>query len=133
MSEQIAVIGLGYVGLPVALAFAGVFDDVVGFDIDSVKVRELNEGFDRTGEVDPTELKTASIRFSSDPNDLDDRTFFVVAVPTPIDQRNQPDLTPLVRASETIGKHLRKGAVVVYESTVYPGVTEEVCGPVLER
>ena len=133
MAEKIAVIGLGYVGLPVALAFAGVFEDVVGFDIDSVKVRELNEGFDRTGEVDLDELKTASIRFSSDPDDLDDRTFFVVAVPTPIDQRNQPELTPLVRASETIGKHLQKGAVVVYESTVYPGVTEEVCGPVLAR
>ncbi len=133
MAEKIAVIGLGYVGLPVALAFAGVFDDVVGFDIDSIKIRELNEGFDRTGEVDLGELTAASMRFSSDPNDLDDRSFFVVAVPTPIDQRNQPDLTPLVRASETIGNHLQRGAVVVYESTVYPGVTEEVCGPVLER
>ena len=133
MTERIAVIGLGYVGLPVALSFAESFEDVVGFDIDSVKVRELQEGFDRTGEVEPGELKTTKLRFTCDANELDDRTFFVVAVPTPIDQRNQPDLTPLVRASETIGKHLQKGAVVVYESTVYPGVTEEVCGPVLAR
>ena len=133
MNEKIAVIGLGYVGLPVALSLAETFPGVIGFDIDNTKVKELAEGFDRTNEVDDRELQQTTLRFTSDPSELDDRTFFVVAVPTPIDQRNQPDLTPLVRASETIGKHLRKGAVVVYESTVYPGVTEEVCGPVLAR
>src|SRR5436190_18513713 len=133
MNEKIAIIGLGYVGLPVALSLGEASDDVIGFDIDAAKVRQLKEGFDRTSEVDPDELKSTRVKFSADESDLDDRTFYVVAVPTPIDSRNQPDLTPLVRASETIGKHLRKGAVVVYESTVYPGVTEDVCGPVLAR
>lgn len=131
--ERIAVIGLGYVGLPVALGFARKFADVVGFDIHAEKVAELARGLDRNGEVTETELRSSTLRFSSDPADLSGRTFFVVAVPTPIDHNNVPDLTPVVRASETVGRALSPGGVVVYESTVYPGVTEEVCGPILER
>ncbi len=131
--ERIAVIGLGYVGLPVALAFARQFPDVVGFDIHAAKVEQLRAGFDVTGEVDPADLQATSLRITCDPADLADRTVFVVAVPTPVDAQKRPDLTPLVRASETVGRALRPGAIVVYESTVYPGVTDEVCAPVLER
>ncbi len=130
--ESIAVVGLGYVGLPVALAFARKFNNVVGFDISEKRIRELREGHDRTNEVDPAELRTTRLRFTSDPSEAGQPTFLVVTVPTPIDANRQPDLTPVRRASETVGRLLTKGAVVVYESTVYPGVTEEVCGPILE-
>jgi len=133
MSERIAVVGLGYVGLPVALAFARRFPDTVGFDIDAIKVEELRRGHDRTGEQEGDALTATSLRFTSDAADLAGATFYVVAVPTPVDRDNRPDLTPVVKASETVGRALSKGAVVVYESTVYPGVTEEVCAPVLER
>ena len=133
MSERIAVIGLGYVGLPVALAFSRRFPGTVGFDINKTKVDELKQGVDRTGEVSTKELETTTLIISSNPADLKDATFFVVAVPTPIDSNKKPDLTPIIKASETVGKVLRPGAVVVYESTVYPGVTEEICGPILER
>jgi UDP-N-acetyl-D-galactosamine dehydrogenase len=133
MTEQMAVIGLGYVGLPVALAFARKFDGCVGFDIHKEKVDELRRGYDRNHEVPEEVLKTTKLKITCDPKDLDGRTFFVVAVPTPVDHNNVPDLTPVVKASETVGKHLKKGAVVVYESTVYPGVTEEICGPILEK
>ena len=131
--EKIAVVGLGYVGLPVALAFARKFQHVVGFDVDDKKVAELNRGHDRNGEVEETVLKQTALRMTSDPKALRECTFFVVAVPTPVDENNVPDLGPVVRASETVGRALSKGAVVVYESTVYPGVTEDVAGPVLER
>jgi UDP-N-acetyl-D-galactosamine dehydrogenase len=131
--ERIAIIGLGYVGLPVALAFARQFEDVVGFDIHASKVAQLQAGIDVTGEVDPSELKATRLRVTADPADLVDRTVFIVAVPTPVDVQKRPDLTPLIRASETVGRVLRPGALVVYESTVYPGVTDEVCAPVLER
>ncbi len=133
MSERIAVIGLGYVGLPVALSFARKFPGTVGFDIDAKKVGELNAGHDRTGEVEPEVLKGSTLQMTADPKALEGVTFFVVAVPTPVDGHNQPDLTPVLKASETVGRALTRGAVVVYESTVYPGVTEELCGPVLER
>ncbi|MBV9948207.1 MAG: nucleotide sugar dehydrogenase, partial [Myxococcales bacterium] len=135
MKEQIAVIGLGYVGLPVALAFARKFPDVVGFDVDDVKVEELRRGFDRNHEQPPEALAKTTLRITSDPKDLRGRTFFVVAVPTPVDDNNVPDLRPVERASETVGRALTRGgdAIVVYESTVYPGVTEELCGPILER
>jgi UDP-N-acetyl-D-galactosamine dehydrogenase len=133
MDERIAVIGLGYVGLPVALAFARRFPGTVGFDIDAAKVDELRRGHDRTGEHDTAVLTGTALRFSSDRADLEGATFFVVAVPTPVDRDNRPDLTPVVKASETVGRALTPGAVVVYESTVYPGVTEDVCGPILER
>ncbi|WP_394820487.1 nucleotide sugar dehydrogenase [Pendulispora albinea] len=132
-NERIAVIGLGYVGLPVALAFARQFPGTVGFDIDKKKVEELQNGYDRNHEVSKEVLTGTPLRASSDPNDLKGITFFVVAVPTPVDEHNVPDLTPVIRASETVGKALAKGGVVVYESTVYPGVTEDVCGPILAR
>jgi UDP-N-acetyl-D-glucosamine/UDP-N-acetyl-D-galactosamine dehydrogenase len=131
-SEKIAVIGLGYVGLPVALAFSRKYP-TVGFDINARRVDLLSSGRDDTGEVGSEELRSSKLRFTTRLEDLRGTTFFVVAVPTPIDKNYRPDLKPLVSASETVGKVLEKGAVVVYESTVYPGVTEDVCGPVLER
>ena len=132
MSENIAVIGLGYVGLPVALAFARKFN-TVGFDIDAPKVKELVSGYDRNHEVPEDVLKSTKLKMTADPKDLANVTFWVVAVPTPVDENNVPDLTPVVKASETVAKHLKKGDVVVYESTVYPGVTEDICGPVLVK
>ena len=132
-AERIATVGLGYVGLPVALAFARKFADVVGFDISERRIAELRAGHDRTNEVEPGALAASSLRFTHDPAEVGQPTFVVVTVPTPIDGNRQPDLTPLRRASETVGKFLTKGAVVVFESTVYPGVTEELCGPILER
>src|SRR5690349_5083161 len=131
-SEKIAVIGLGYVGLPVALAFSRKFP-TVGFDINRRRIDMLSSGRDDTGEVSESELKACDLRFTTELDDLKGTTFYVVAVPTPIDQNHRPDLRPLVSASQTVAKVLEKGAVVVYESTVYPGVTEEVCGPVLEK
>jgi UDP-N-acetyl-D-galactosamine dehydrogenase len=132
MSERIGIIGLGYVGLPVALAFARKFPGAVGFDLHREKVEELKRGYDRNHEQ-PTELLQATtLRMTSEPADLKGCTFFVVAVPTPVDANNVPDLTPVERASETVGRALSRGAIVVYESTVYPGVTEDVCGPILE-
>jgi UDP-N-acetyl-D-galactosamine dehydrogenase len=133
MQEKIAVIGLGYVGLPVALAFARKFPGSIGFDVNKEKVDELRRGFDRNQEVSKTELEGSSLTITSDLADLKGVTFFVVAVPTPVDHNNVPDLTPVVKASETVGKALGKGAVVVYESTVYPGVTEDVCVPILSK
>ena len=133
VKERVAVIGQGYVGLPVTLAFARAFPGTVGFDVDSAKVRRLAEGIDVTGETDAAELTATPVRFTSDEGDLRGATFFVVAVPTPITADRRPDLSYLRAASETVGRALSPGAVVVYESTVYPGVTEEVCGPVLER
>jgi len=133
MGEKIAVIGLGYVGLPVALGFAKRFPGTVGFDINVEKVRSLRAGSDITGEVPSETLRATTLRMTSDPVDLKEATFYVVAVPTPVDRNNRPDLTPLVKASQMVGRALKKGDVVVYESTVYPGVTEEVCGPILEN
>ena len=133
MNEKIAVIGLGYVGLPVALAFAKCFPDTVGFDVNGRKIEELKRHVDRTGEVPGETLASSPITFSSDPEDLREATFFVVAVPTPVDTNRRPDLRFMKSASETVGKVLQPGAVVVYESTVYPGVTEEICGPILEQ
>jgi UDP-N-acetyl-D-galactosamine dehydrogenase len=132
MEERIAVIGLGYVGLPVALQFARYFDDVVGFDIDRAKVAELAAGVDRTGEVAAEALRDSTLRLTADAAELSGRTFFVVAVPTPVDGDNRPDFSALRGASATVGAVLERGAVVVYESTVYPGATEEICGPALE-
>jgi UDP-N-acetyl-D-glucosamine/UDP-N-acetyl-D-galactosamine dehydrogenase len=130
--EKVAVVGLGYVGLPVALGFARKVD-TVGFDIDAEKVSELSRGHDRNREVPEQVLKASKLKFTAKPDEMRDATFFVVAVPTPVDHNNVPDLTPLERASETVGKVLKKGDVVVFESTVYPGVTEEVCGPILAK
>jgi len=133
MSERVAVIGLGYVGLPVALAFARKFPGSIGFDINVEKVKELRAGVDRTGEVSAEVLKASTLEMTWDPQVLAQATFFVVAVPTPVDVNNRPDLTPVVKASETVGRVLKKGDVVVYESTVYPGVTEDICGPILAK
>ena len=133
MTERIAIIGLGYVGLPVALAFAAEFPGAVGFDVNAQRVQELRDGLDRSGEVGSEELNASSLRVTDNPMELGDATFFVVAVPTPIDRNNKPDLRPIVSASETVGAVLRPGTVVVYESTVYPGLTEEICGAILAR
>ncbi len=131
--ERIGVIGLGYVGLPVAIEFARHFPDTIGFDIDAAKVDELRSGHDRTGEVDPATLRDLAIRFTASAEELENRTFFVIAVPTPIDDDNRPDFSALISASEIVGGVLKRGAVVVYESTVYPGATEDICGPALAR
>jgi UDP-N-acetyl-D-galactosamine dehydrogenase len=130
--DKIAVVGLGYVGLPLAVHLARQFD-VVGFDLKADRIEELRSGHDRTLEVDHTELTAARIAYTSDPEDLGACRFIIVAVPTPIDAYNIPDLTPLQGASVTAGRHLQKGACVVFESTVYPGATEEVCVPLLEK
>lgn len=131
MNEKIAVIGLGYVGLPVAMALADKYADVVGFDIKDARVEALRNGEDSTREVSPERLGQTTLRLTSRLQDLGDRTVFIVAVPTPIDKNRQPDLRPLIAASRTVGQVLQLGAIVVYESTVFPGVTEEICGPVL--
>jgi UDP-N-acetyl-D-galactosamine dehydrogenase len=132
-TNTLAIIGLGYVGLPLAVEF-GKKRAVLGFDINAARVAELQSGQDHTLEVSPEELKASTLLgFSADARALADCTVFIVTVPTPIDEHKQPDLTPLVKASETIGKALKKGDTVIYESTVYPGATEEVCVPVLEK
>lgn len=130
---KIAIIGLGYVGLPLAVEF-GKQVPVVGFDIHQKRIDELKSGKDHTLEVSPEELAQATrLRYSANLEDLKDCNFYIVTVPTPIDQFKQPDLTPLIKASRSIGQVLSKGDVVVYESTVYPGATEEACIPVLEQ
>jgi UDP-N-acetyl-D-glucosamine/UDP-N-acetyl-D-galactosamine dehydrogenase len=131
--EKIAVIGLGYVGLPLALALARRFSDVIGFDVKTERLAELRRGEDVSGEVEREQLVDSKLVLSSDAADLRDVTFFVIAVPTPIDASHSPDLGPVMAASRTVGSVMRSGAVVVYESTVYPGVTEDVCGPLLEQ
>lgn len=130
---RLAVVGLGYVGLPLAVEF-GKQRSVVGFDIHQPRIDALNAGYDATLEVNSEELKLATqCRYSANQEELAACNTFIVTVPTPIDQYNQPDLTPLIKASETIGKVLKKGDIVIYESTVYPGATEEDCVPVLEK
>ena len=131
--RKLAVIGLGYVGLPVAVAFGRQGTPVIGFDIDPARVAELKSGRDRTREVEPHDLAHPSLRFTSDPAALKAADFFMVTVPTPIDQARRPDLTALLRASQTVGQALKKGDIVVYESTVYPGATEEDCVPTLQQ
>jgi UDP-N-acetyl-D-glucosamine/UDP-N-acetyl-D-galactosamine dehydrogenase len=133
MTERIGVLGLGYVGLPVALAFARKFPGTVGFDVHHAKVEELRRGLDRNDEQPAEALRSTTLAMTSDAEDLRGCTLFVVAVPTPVDKNNVPDLSSVRRASETVGRVMARGALVVYESTVYPGVTEEVCGPILER
>lgn len=128
----ISVIGLGYVGLPVAVAF-GLKRRTIGFDINAGRIAELKRGHDRTGEVTGNDLQSADILFTDSIDELRQADFHIVAVPTPVDAAKQPDLTPMLKASETVGRALKKGDVVVYESTVYPGVTEDECVPILER
>lgn len=131
-SQKIAIIGLGYVGLPLAVEF-GKVRPVVGFDINEARIAELRSGKDSTLEVEPADLVEAhQLEYSSDRAKLEECGIFIVTVPTPIDGANRPDLTPMIKASETVGKAMKRGAIVIYESTVYPGCTEEVCVPILE-
>ncbi|MDD3466660.1 MAG: Vi polysaccharide biosynthesis UDP-N-acetylglucosamine C-6 dehydrogenase TviB [Campylobacterales bacterium] len=133
MDYKIAIIGLGYVGLPLAVEFGKKYD-VVGFDINQSRIDELKNGVDRTLEVDSEGLKSATrLSYSTQINDIKKCNVYIVTVPTPVDEYKRPDLTPLIKASETVGKALKKGDIVVYESTVYPGCTEEDCVPVLGR
>ncbi|MDO6694001.1 Vi polysaccharide biosynthesis UDP-N-acetylglucosamine C-6 dehydrogenase TviB [Aliiglaciecola sp. 3_MG-2023] len=130
--KRIGIIGLGYVGLPLAVSFGKKFS-TLGFDINQQRIEELNRGEDHTLEVSPEELQSVtSLTFSSTPEDLSLCDFIIVTVPTPIDKNRQPDLTPLKKASEMIGKVVKSGATIIYESTVYPGATEEVCIPLIE-
>ena len=129
---SVCVVGLGYVGLPLAIELANYFP-VNGFDIKQSRIDVLTSGFDPTGEVSAEDLKNTSLHLSADPEVIKNSNFIIIAVPTPIDAHNIPDLTPLYRSSETVGKHLSPGSIVVYESTVYPGVTEDECVPVLEK
>jgi len=132
MNRTVSVVGLGYVGLPVAVAF-GRQKKTIGFDINPARIAELRQGHDRTGEVTPEDLAATDILYTSDIAELRQADFHIVAVPTPVDSANQPALSPVLKASETVGKALKKGDIVVFESTVYPGVTEEKCVPILEQ
>ncbi|MCG8434516.1 MAG: nucleotide sugar dehydrogenase, partial [Gammaproteobacteria bacterium] len=133
MEYRVAVVGLGYVGLPVAVAFARKTANVIGFDADRKRIEELHAGFDRTKEISKQELASVEIELAADPEKLRDANFFVVAVPTPIDENRQPNLSALESACEILGPRLSPGAIVVFESTVWPGVTEDICGPILEK
>jgi UDP-N-acetyl-D-glucosamine/UDP-N-acetyl-D-galactosamine dehydrogenase len=129
----IGIIGLGYVGLPLAVEF-GKSRRVVGFDISDARITELRSGKDSTREVSPEAMRASlHLEYSSDASRLAECGIFIVTVPTPIDSANRPDLTPIIKASETVGKAIRRGAIVIYESTVFPGCTEEVCVPILEK
>jgi UDP-N-acetyl-D-galactosamine dehydrogenase len=130
--KRIAVCGLGYVGLPVAVAFSRRFD-VIGFDVDKRRIARLKEGDDWTGEIERDVLLASSLQFTDQLSDLQGCDFFVVAVPTPVDDKNNPDFSLLVRACRTVGSVLSRGCIVVFESTVHPGATEEICGPELEK
>lgn len=132
LPRQLAVVGLGYVGLSVAVAFSRHLP-TIGFDVDETRIQELKRGHDRNGEVSPKTLRSRHLRLSADSFSLRGADFVIVAVPTPIDRAKRPDLSPLTEASRLVGRYLQKGATVVYESTVYPGCTEEVCIPILER
>jgi len=134
-NSKICVIGLGYVGLPLAHAFSHKYE-VVGFDISKWRIDELSSGYDRTLELNEIQVNEAiknGMKFTIDINDIKDCNIYIVTVPTPIDKNKRPDLTPLIKASETVGKVLKKDDIVIYESTVYPGATEEDCVPILEK
>jgi len=132
MTRKIAVVGLGYVGLPIVVNF-GKKRKVTGFDVNTRRIEELRQGRDRNRDVSESDLQSAQVDFTTDAARLKDADFIIVTVPTPVDDANRPDLTPLLRASETVGRQLQKGTIVVYESTVYPGATEEECVPILEK
>jgi UDP-N-acetyl-D-galactosamine dehydrogenase len=130
--RKICVMGLGYVGLPLAVLLATRFD-VVGFDVNQKRINELERGEDRTGELTIDQLRESKLKFTADPSILSEASLIIVTVPTPVDSHCNPDLTPLVRASNTVGKYIKPGTTVVYESTVYPGCTEEDCVPLIEK
>src|SRR6185436_19205784 len=129
--KKLAVLGLGYVGLPIALEFAKKIK-VIGFDINGDRVEKMKQGIDPSGELSKEDFKDCDIEFTADPEKLKEAGFYIVTVPTPIDEHNLPDLRPLLSATKFIGKSLKKGDYVVYESTVYPGCSEEDCLPILE-
>jgi UDP-N-acetyl-D-glucosamine/UDP-N-acetyl-D-galactosamine dehydrogenase len=132
-NARIAIIGLGYVGLPLAVAFGEIYP-VIGFDIDAARISALQQGRDATLEISSEELKLAKhLKLTTDPQDLQACNIYIVTVPTPIDAQKRPDLSPLIKASESLGKVLEPGDIVIYESTVYPGATEEICRPILEK
>ncbi len=131
-SSVISVIGLGYVGLPVAVAFANTFP-VIGFDVNQRRIHELANGTDANEQIQPSGLKNSNLSFTANAHDLRNANFHIITVPTPVDKGQQPDLSCLIAASQTVGKALKKGDIVIYESTVYPGATEEECVPVLEK
>lgn len=130
--ENLALVGLGYVGMPIAVAFAKKIN-VIGFDLNNTKIELYKQGIDPTKEVGDEAIKTTSVQFTSDESDLSQAKFFIVAVPTPVNSDHTPDLSPVEGASAIVGRHLTKGSIVVYESTVYPGVTEDICVPILEK
>lgn len=131
--EKIALIGLGYVGMPIAVAFAAKGIEVIGFDSNKAKIELYKSGIDPTEEVGDEIIKNTTVQFTCEETKLRDAKFHIVAVPTPVNTDHTPDLSPVIGASETVGRNLTKGSIVVYESTVYPGVTEDVCVPILER
>ena len=131
--EKLSLVGLGYVGMPIAVAFAAKGIEVVGFDLNKAKIELYKSGVDPTKEVGDEVIKNTTIDFTSDESKLKEAKFHIVAVPTPVNQDHIPDLTPVIGASEIVGRNLVKGSIVVYESTVYPGVTEDVCIPILEK
>ncbi len=133
IAERIAVVGLGYVGLPVADALAKKFAHVAGFDISERRIAALQKGHDWTGEISDEDMASSTLSVTSDPEAIKEASFIIVTVPTPIDDANRPDLGPIASSCELIGPRLKKGSVVVFESTVYPGVTDDICAPLLEK
>ena len=132
-TESLSLVGLGYVGMPIAVAFAKRGIDVIGFDLNKAKIDLYKSGVDPTKEVGDEAIKKTTVHFTSDEKDLQKAKFHIVAVPTPVNTDHTPDLTPVIGASEIVGRNLTKGSYVVFESTVYPGCTEDVCVPILER
>ena len=130
---SLSLIGLGYVGLPIAVAFAKEGVNVIGFDLNAAKIDLYKAGVDPTNEVGAEQIRKTTVRFTADERELQKAKFHIVAVPTPVNQDHTPDLSPVIGASEILGRNLTKGSIVVFESTVYPGVTEDVCLPILER
>ena len=130
--EKIALVGLGYVGMPIAVAFAQKAQ-VIGFDLNEAKINLYKQGIDPTKEVGDEKIRNTTVEFTNEENKLREAKFIIVAVPTPVNTDHTPDLTPVISASEIVGRNLSKGAIVVYESTVYPGVTEDECIPVVEK
>ncbi len=131
--KTLSLVGLGYVGLPLAVAFAKKGYKVIAFDISKKRIEQLKSGLDVTLETTPEELKSPHLHFTCDKQSLKDATIHIVTVPTPINEASRPDLSMMYSASDTVGRHLKKGDIVVYESTVYPGVTENECVPILEK